>query len=305
MSISYHELASTQDKNNPAVKDQNRKYYLVLCVIGFGVFLHSALRAGLMETVVIDGENGVFPGGSFVFKEVVRDYAASLGVMRMIEKDLINAFSSSFDNDLSDNSTKQIMKEGDAEDYLYTIYVDNLDKENKVVPDGDKRFFSGLLTGKNQKYMSDVLLNYMATVEKKDEQDLNREEQLQALPYDSGKLPSVSAAVATFPYTGGFISALLNEYKVFPALVEYAKSNNMKESKIVITSTCNAAKKLCYHYMPMAKANDFLLGRPDSESYAQNLIEPPIIDMKPFMRGLKKVLGLSKKKKQASQESEL
>ena len=55
----------------------------------------------------------------------------------------------------------------------------------------------------------------------------------------------------------------------------------------------------------MAKANDFLLGRPDSQSYAQNLVEPPIIDMKPFMRGLKKVLGLSKKKKQASQESEL
>ena len=47
----------------------------------------------------------------------------------------------------------------------------------------------------------------------------------------------------------------------------------------------------------MTKTNDFLFGRLESAAYAKTLTETPIIDMKPLMRGLKKVLGLSKKKK--------
>ena len=34
-------------------------------------------------------------------------------------------------------------------------------------------------------------------------------------PYEVGDLPSVRSAVAVFPYTGGFVSALLNNHKVY------------------------------------------------------------------------------------------
>lgn len=296
MSISYHELAASSNQNSKVVQDQNRKYYLVLCVLGFGVFFHATIRAGIFESVAIDGDHGIYPGGSFVFKEIVRDYVASGGVMRMIENDLIKAFESLTD-DGNENTTTPIVKEGDADEYLYSIFVDNLDKDSRVVPDADKRFFAGIVTDKAGKEMKDILLNYANNIRKKKVDDLNRMEELEELPYHVGKLPSVRAAVATFPYTGGFISALLNQYKVFPALVGYIKKNHSKTSNIVIVSSCNAAKKLCHHYVPMTKTNDFLLGRPESAVYAKSLTDTPLIDMKPFMKGLKRVLGVSKKKK--------
>jgi len=65
--ISYHELQGNAPKNSPA----QRKQFLVVCTIGLSVFLHSIISAGIIEPVSIY-DDGVYPGGEYVYKMLVR-----------------------------------------------------------------------------------------------------------------------------------------------------------------------------------------------------------------------------------------
>jgi hypothetical protein len=71
------------------------------------------------------------------------------------------------------------------------------------------------LIDQSQKELKKTLLsqNEKEVNEKKDD-DYDAKEKFLRIKYEDGDLPSVRAAVATFPFTDGFISALIHNYKV-------------------------------------------------------------------------------------------
>jgi hypothetical protein len=62
MLLNYHEMTMTEDRDSPARKKQ----FLVICTVMAGVFVHSMLTSGAISKV--DIKEGVFPGGTFVYK---------------------------------------------------------------------------------------------------------------------------------------------------------------------------------------------------------------------------------------------
>eukprot|EP00566_Odontella_aurita_P035364 CAMPEP_0113563534 /NCGR_PEP_ID=MMETSP0015_2-20120614/21123_1 /TAXON_ID=2838 /ORGANISM="Odontella" /LENGTH=88 /DNA_ID=CAMNT_0000465527 /DNA_START=151 /DNA_END=413 /DNA_ORIENTATION=- /assembly_acc=CAM_ASM_000160 len=82
MSLNYHELTMNEARDSPA----RRKQFLVICTVMAGVFLHATITAGALESVRV--EEGTYPGGEFVHKPLVRDYAATGGMFRFLAQDM-------------------------------------------------------------------------------------------------------------------------------------------------------------------------------------------------------------------------
>ena len=121
-----------------------------------------------------------------------RDYAASAGLLRTIDDDL--------------KATQPADKTTSYDDILYSVFIDNADADVNM---GDGRFFGGILIDKSQSSLKDGLFELNGVdASKMDNSDMKM------TPYEVGDLPSVRAALAVFPYTGGFVSALLHNYKV-------------------------------------------------------------------------------------------
>lgn len=227
---------------------------LTICVVAAAILLHAFIKAGVLEAVNIKND-GIYPGGHFVYKYFEKkDYAISGGLLRIVSEDL-KATQSETDN----------KQESTFNDILYSVLIDNGDTD---VGMGDGRLFGGILIDKSQSAYKDALLG-LNSIEMKDRD--HRE--LKTAPYEIGDLPSVRSAVAVFPYTGGFVSALLHNYKVYPALIEHAKKFHKEGQKVIISSSCNEEKQLCHHYVPMTKVDSFLLGRPSSEEYKKAITE--------------------------------
>ena len=62
--------------------------------------------------------------------------------------------------------------------------------------------------------MKDRLLATNENIDKIDKDDDSATADFQRLRYELGDLPSVRCAIATFPFTDGFVSALIHNYKV-------------------------------------------------------------------------------------------
>lgn len=62
MLMNYHELTMNEPRDSPA----RRKQFLVICTVMGGMFLHSIMTAGAFNS--IDIKEGIFPGGTFVYK---------------------------------------------------------------------------------------------------------------------------------------------------------------------------------------------------------------------------------------------
>ena len=97
-------------------------------------------------------------------------------------------------------------QESNFNDMLYSVLIDNGDTD---VGMGDGRLFGGILIDKSQSAYKDSLLG-LNSIDMKDRDH----KELKTAPYEVDDLPSVRSAVAVFPYTGGFVSALLHNYKV-------------------------------------------------------------------------------------------
>lgn len=95
------------------------------------------------------------------------------------------------------------------DDSLYAVYVDNVNT-------GWGRYFSGILIDHSQSELKERLLetNANTDIHEKNRDDKSAENRFLRLKYELGDLPSVRSAVATFPFTDGFVSALLHNYKV-------------------------------------------------------------------------------------------
>jgi len=280
--VSYHELTAGTKKDERYSAGQ-RKQFLVLCVIGVAVCANAFINAGLLEPVVIR-DDGIYPGGEFVHKVLEeRDFATTGGIWRRISKDLQPKIEGAPELDFEDDSA--MIK---FDDSLYAVYVDDF-------TNGFGRYFSGILIDGSQSELKNRLLetNVNTDIHEKNRDDKSAENRFLRLKYEVGDLPSVRAAVATFPFTDGFVSALLHNYKVFPALSEYAKKDLGLKSNIVVSTTCNRELKLCNHYVPMIENDKFFLNQPKTEEYLKTLGEKNK-DKKKFdvmVKGLKRMFG--------------
>ena len=161
-----------------------------------------------------------------------RDYAVTGGLLRIISEDL---------KVIQSPEEAEVSTDQDYDDILYSVLIDNGDTD---IPMGDGRFFGGILIDKSQSSLKDGLIGLNGLNVK----DLDNAD-LKSTLYEVGDLPSVRSAVAVFPYTGGFVSALLNNYKVYPALLEFAMKHHKKGEKVIISSSCSASKKRSHFYL--------------------------------------------------------
>mmetsp|Transcript_16540 Transcript_16540/g.18863 ORF Transcript_16540/g.18863 Transcript_16540/m.18863 type:complete len:270 (+) Transcript_16540:110-919(+) len=265
--VSYHELQAGVPSSARHTAGQ-RKQFLVICVIGAAFAANAFITAGLFEPVFVRND-GIYPGGEFVYKLIEdRDYATTGGIWRKISEDL---------------KSDPLGVDENFDDSLYSVYIDNLDS-------GFGRYFSGILIDHSKDAMKNKLLATKRDLEIVEDDPLG----FRTSNYKIGDLPSVRAHVATFPYTDGFVSALLHNYKVFPALLKHAKNFSGNGRKIVISSTCDRELKRCNHYVPMIEEETFLLGEPDTDEYAKSKEGKDVdgFDFVKILKGVKKLFGL-------------
>eukprot|EP00579_Thalassiosira_antarctica_P008677 CAMPEP_0201889628 /NCGR_PEP_ID=MMETSP0902-20130614/30446_1 /ASSEMBLY_ACC=CAM_ASM_000551 /TAXON_ID=420261 /ORGANISM="Thalassiosira antarctica, Strain CCMP982" /LENGTH=296 /DNA_ID=CAMNT_0048420265 /DNA_START=99 /DNA_END=989 /DNA_ORIENTATION=- len=289
--------------NEPRDSPQRRKQFLVISAIMVVLPLHAALNAGVLTTLAIS--EGTFPGGEFVYKSMMKDYAASTGTLRTVSADLGIAEDGGSGNLI-------IREEGvplDTADLLYSILLD----DTGLVPGGMTRFMSGALLAKSSeggKKMKKMLLEVNKDV--KEEGGTHSKE----TRYEVGSLPKVDAAVAQHPFTAGAWSAILQSYKIAPKFKEYAKDHGEPGKSPIVIATCSAKQKMCTYYMPLSKRDKFYMGKPITEEYAKEFDNLSQMQMMGFdfnvsgisirvanvVRGMKKALGMGggSKKESAS-----
>jgi len=284
--FSYHELTANAPRNSPA----QRKQFLLICVGGFSVLLHAIISAGIMEPVSIY-DDGIYPGGEFVHKLLVRDYSASMGATRLVGEDLdtIQRRKEAEEDGMNENDERNLdtnlvkpAPKGSFANLTYTVFMDNTDVP---VGNGMGRFCSGVLLDPTTLFLKDRLLE-ANTFERRNE----NEGDFWSHDYTVTTLPSVKAVIATFPFTNGFISALIHQFKVFPAMVKFAQEHNV-ERPVVISSRCDVDKSMCTHYIPLEQGATFLMGQTDSATYAKTI--PPInyLDIKSGIEKIKSAFG--------------
>jgi hypothetical protein len=172
------------------------------------------------------------------------------------------------------------------DDILYAVYID-LD----TTYSGVGRYFSGILIDESMASYRQTLLdrNKESIFPNKTDEETAKYDHI---PYEVGDLPCVRALVATFPWTDGFVSALLHNYKVFPALRAHAEKYLKSGEKFIVSTTCNRAKQTCFHYVPMIQQDDFLLGHPDTDSYESHQDDLIQINPERLQKGFRNLFGL-------------
>lgn len=206
--MSHHELAATSPLTN------QRSQYLVASAIITILLVHSGISAGVLAPLSInEAKDTYFPGGAFIYKGMLKDYAASFGTWRTIATDLKNG---------------GIWNEEDAEDgdLLYTIFMD----DESLIPGGKTRFASGtLLTSKQSSKDVDKIKKWLlettndgidAKLMKKNiaEEDARHSKEVR---YQVYQLPKVKVAMAYHPFNDGVWSAVLQSFKVMSTRCYY------------------------------------------------------------------------------------
>jgi len=229
----------------------------------------------LFTSVVIT--EGTFPGGDFIYKSAKRDYAAAPSLERQVASDLG-------------------LKPKQTTDIIYTIFLDH----PNTVPGGrNHRFASGLLASKkleNSDALKQILLDWNEQIQpptRADVLDLPATDLWKRLRYKQETLPSVKAAIAYFPFTNGFVSSLIQNYKIIPKLRAYAEQHSDSPADVTLITTCSIPDEMCTHFVPLEKGGAFLLGQPNSQVYVESLPKKGAIDVELLKRrmniGMKKL----------------
>jgi hypothetical protein len=178
--------------------------------------VHAIFTSGLL--LPLDVQVSSFPGGEFVYKTTGRDYAASMSLLHTVAQDLK-------------------IKEKEYEDIMYNLYLDDPLK----VSGRKQRFASGILLKNREEESKDqerkrILLekNYQKTdLTPQEIVELPAFELWERLKYHTQELPEVKAAVVQFPFTNGFVSALVHSYKV-----SFYIMNIFRQYTIYIRKSC-------------------------------------------------------------------
>ena len=259
MLMNYHEMTMGQPRDSAS----NRRQYLIICVVMAAAFGHSMLQAGALAAVTI--EQGTFNGGKFIYKYTKRDYAAAGSLQEQIAKDC------------------NLRIKNETADRIFAIYLDD--------PNGmggrRQRFAAGLLdTGATNDKELDIPARQAALLEKNNGRipptklELEEDGAFKLWPkleYKQTTLPSTKALVVQFPFTDGFVSAMILGFKVIPALRKAALEAGADAP--VVVSTCSVKESMCTHYAPLKSAKTFLLGQPDTDTYMKALGPEPVVDL--------------------------
>ena len=281
MLMNYHEMTMGQPRNS----ESNRRQYLVICTVMATAFAWSVLQAGGLAPVVV--EPGTFPGGRLVYKYTQRDYAASKSLSEQITKDAGLRFYN------------------ETIDRVFALYLD----DPQLMSGRRQRFACGLLDSSSSAAASSEAENTEDNSSNSSSDDVakRQEKMLETnvgrvpptkqeleedgafklwpkLEYKQVQLPTTKALVVQFPYTNGFVSAIIFGFKVLPALRQAAVEAGADVP--VVLSTCSEKESMCTHYAPLESARTFLLGQPDTDTYLQALGPEPMIG---FMAALTKM----------------
>jgi hypothetical protein len=267
MMMNYHELTMSEPRDSP----HRRRQFLVICTVMASAMTYSILTAGGLSSVEISV--GEFPGGEFIFKHTKRDYAAANGMARSIGEDL-------------DLKPKQLA------DVVYSVYLDH----PGVIKGGrEQRFAAGLLvrSGQDAKGKNTLLAKnkFLVPFTEAEFWDLNAEELFTKIKYEVKVLPKTRAAVAQFPFTDGFVSALIQSWKIIPAFHAYVEANGDKGITPIVISTCSNEEQMCTHYAPLSNGKPFLLGQKDSKTYAKTLEPLKLVDFEAAAHYFKKMFS--------------
>eukprot|EP00526_Cylindrotheca_closterium_P017774 CAMPEP_0113626094 /NCGR_PEP_ID=MMETSP0017_2-20120614/13488_1 /TAXON_ID=2856 /ORGANISM="Cylindrotheca closterium" /LENGTH=295 /DNA_ID=CAMNT_0000536249 /DNA_START=157 /DNA_END=1044 /DNA_ORIENTATION=+ /assembly_acc=CAM_ASM_000147 len=281
---------------------QKRKQFAVTCTIMGGVIVYMLMTSGAFQAVA--PIQGKFPGGNYIYKYTARDYAASGGLGRAIMEDLINTQVA---------KKMDIIPQYKLEEQVHHLYLDN--------PSGKggsrQRFMSGLLIPKSKKTDDksiDLLMGLNDETKRteftKDElHALSAIEVFQLLPYETNELPAVDALVLQFPWTGGISSMLVQSMKIIPRMHKIAAETLNNNGQTIVLSACSKEEQMCTHYAPLVNVEDFLLGRPTTKDFNDDLGREDVVDWEGLTITLDYAktrmmewTGLKKKEKEPSAE---
>lgn len=212
--MNYHDLTREESKNSP----QRRYQHIVICsVIALG-FSYSVYISGVLLS--IQPFETKFPGGTFCYKDFTRDYAASMGIGRRLQKDILAGFPETVSDDNDDEQKKALKaRKKMIEDRVHHIYLDNPED----IGGNNQRFMTGVLAsgGAERKSYCNPLFEKnpaLARNKKLQAHEPVTEKGASALfdetVYKSVSLPSVDSVAIRFTYSDGFASALALSYKV-------------------------------------------------------------------------------------------
>lgn len=285
--MSYHELTA-----GGAPPTNQRSQFLVASAIITILLVHSSLSAGLLATLsIIETKDTVFPGGTFIYKSMQKDYAASFGTLRTIASDLTEG---------------GIRTEDDDDDLLYTIYMD----DEALIPGGKTRFASGVLltsssSSKQRGYRNVIKVKKwlleainsgidMKLIQKNiAEEDARHSKDVR---YQISQLPRVSAAVAYHPFNDGVWSAVLQSFKIIPKFKKYYAEHGKereKNSSPIIIANCSIKQGMCTYYMPLTKRDKFFLGKKTTEEYANEFNNMAVLERMGINLDLRKLFRWS------------
>lgn len=217
MNLNYHELTMEEPKDSPAKKKQ----FAIICSVIAAVASYQVMTSGVL--LPIEPTKGVFPGGNFCYKLATRDYAASMGLGRMVMDDLIgekakgserrpieeNIYHLFLDDPSLAGGRRQRWATGllvgdSGMDQVKKLRAQNDPKHNPVTEDDDE-------AEKRKKKKKQKKKRYPT---EKELLELGGRDILTMYPYELVDLPSVDSLVVQFPHTHGFVSALVQSYKV-------------------------------------------------------------------------------------------
>lgn len=258
MLMNYHELTMNEARDSPG----RRQQFLVICIVIAAAFFYSVTTAGGFSSVQF--EEGFFPGGEFVYKTTGRDYAASLGFSERVRKEA------------------NITKRGSV-DVIYSLYLD----DPNLISGRKMRFASGLMVTKpeHKDAKKKLLAKNRGLVPPSafEVEDLPARKLFERLSYQTATLPRVPAVVVHFPYTDGFVSALVLSLKIIPALRAKVKSSS---DTVTVLTTCSSQEMMCTHYGLTHKS--FLLGMPGLQAHLAEVGKAPFLGI--HWSGISKML---------------
>lgn len=291
---SYHEMTMNEPHNSPA----RRKQHLVICLIMTGVVIHSALDAGILAP--LDISQNTFPGGTFVYKSMRKDYAASSGTLRVVASDLGIGGEEGMPRERlyqEEEPEELVQRSKGDDDLLYTVFMDH----ERLVPGGKTRYAGGaLLTGKSRDKDNAMKENLLGMNERIALQTVEEGVIMSKhVQYQVGSLPKVEAVVASHPFTGGAWSSILQSYKIFPKLKAYVDKENGESGKSpVMIATCSAKQKMCTYYSPLTKRDEFFMGKKTTEEYVKEFSHVGVLERMGFdfdlgnvFQGLRRAMG--------------
>jgi hypothetical protein len=237
-----------------------------------------------------------FPGGTFVYKFMTKDYFASYGTLRDIASDLLLALSVE-ENDTAVHEWQPKVDDILYDDLLYTIFMDDA----TLVPGAKTRYASGILLPETNDLLSlagDAVGGAMSVTVKL----LSMNERIATaaaehvikngddgatlskhVQYQIGSLPKKQVnevAIATHRFTGGVWSALLQTYKIIPKLKSYyqeysstsssdgeEEEENEERRNLIVITKCSIPQKICTYYVPLNNVTLFYMNHITTEEY--------------------------------------